>query len=159
MRELFICIYLEANGKVAIYLGESFWDILELVQELETDLLNECKHPMRDMTSKRIRNLLGAKASVNVPGIFVIEEDSEFYYFGSTKDLARRIGLDFRSLTQKQAPITFELAIRKGIMPIQSRQYIYDNCTVSFLRVDSPKARALFTIYAAIKYNTSYNTF
>lgn len=137
-----------------------FFNYVEILPILFKQLVDSPSYRIYNLTEGTIKEILGE--SMPTKGVYLMYDKEAPMYVGRSKTLAQKIGTDERSLEETQATIS------KKIMKIESiefstmkeaRNYLFNNYSVKFIKIDDEILRAMFVIYVATELSTPFNSF
>ncbi len=137
----------------------SYDQISQRLPKLANKLRNAKRHPILNLTEGVIRGTLKSpKNDGAIPGLYGFSKkgSNKFEYIGRTKDLARRIGSDHRSKERNKAAFTYILKRERnsrGTMQSAREQFL-GNYDVRFIPESDIGVRAVFEVYATLKWRT-----
>lgn len=137
-----------------------FYDYVDKLPKLLKQLIESKSYPIKDLTEWTIKDLLGE--SNPVQGIYLMLDKEIPMYVGRSKTLAQKIGTDERSLGEMQATVSKKIMKSSGnnfSTMKDSRNYLYKNYSVKFIRIDDEILRAMLVIYVATELKTPFNSF
>lgn len=141
------------------FMGE-FYDYVDTLPKLFKQLIESKSYPIEDLTEGRMKDLLGE--SNPVQGVYLMLDKETPMYVGRSKTLAQKIGTDERSLGEMQATVSkkiMKLSSNNFSTMKDSRNYLYKNYSVKFIKIDDEILRAMFVIYVTTKLKTPFNSF
>jgi predicted GIY-YIG superfamily endonuclease len=121
-------------------------------------LLKAPDYSFMEISRGFINNVLETKEPVS--GVYLIlDQDEQPLYVGRSKNLSQRLGKDHRSLGKNSANLTKKISIETKVSMNEARDFMYENYSVKFIRIDNVHERYIFEIYAAMMLNTPLNDF
>ncbi|QST02271.1 GIY-YIG nuclease family protein (plasmid) [Pontibacillus sp. ALD_SL1] len=112
------------------------------------------KIPLQSITAQRVRGVLQDRGIVGGVYVFVNGED-QVIYVGRSKHLAQRL-VDHKN---KDTNVTKRIAKLSTVDLDEASQYLTDDVSVQFLRVNDPYDRAMLEAYVAKVHGTPLNVF
>ncbi|PJI07211.1 MULTISPECIES: hypothetical protein [Clostridium] len=138
----------------------SFENIIKLLPLYLEKLLEQKEYLFADLTEGEIKKNFNTREPVS--GVFIMFEKEKPVYVGRSKNLAQRIGIDLRAVSQSQATLTYKIMKSEAFefkTMEDTRNYMYKYFTTKMFRIDDEHERAIFQIYASMKLETKYNNF
>jgi len=137
-----------------------FSDYVGTLPILFRQLVESPKYKIDTFTEGRIKEILGE--STPVKGVYLMYDKEVPMYVGRSKTLAQKIGTDERSLGKMQATVSKKIVKEESndfSTMKEARNYLFNNYSVKFIKIDDEILRAMFVIYVATELSTSFNSF
>ncbi|MBU3114115.1 hypothetical protein [Clostridium lacusfryxellense] len=112
------------------------------------------------LTEGRVKEILSE--SIPVKGVYLMYDKKVPMYVGRSRTLAQKIGTDERSLGEMQATVSKKLMRTESnnfSTMKDAREYLFNNYSVKFIKIDDEILRAMFVIYVATELSTPFNSF
>jgi hypothetical protein len=137
-----------------------FFNNVETLPILFRQLVESPNYRIDTLTEGRIKEILGE--SMPVKGVYLMYDGEIPVYVGRSKTLAQKIGTDERALGEIQATVSkkiMKLNTNDFLNMKDARDYLFNNYSVKFIKIDDEIVRAMFVIYVATELSTPFNSF
>ena len=137
-----------------------FFNNVETLPILFKQLVESTKYKIDTLTEGRIKEILAE--SIPVKGVYIMYDKEVPMYVGRSKTLAQKIGTDERSLGEIQATVSkkiMKLDTNNFLNMKDARDYLFNNYSVKFIKIEDEIVRAMFVIYVSTELSTAFNNF